>query len=145
MKKVDKLSEREKLVKLFESVGRAKMDRFKEYLNSKPLNESLDELASMTNENPQRPEPEVAPPPAPQVQPEVLPRPTTTPTPAPKPNPFAPSIEPDTEPKAEGVSEEEQTKPIDLLAKKLSDEIAATYNKNKGNIQSSSPETPQQA
>jgi hypothetical protein len=118
-----KLTSQEKLVKLFEGVSRVDMKKFKQYLDSKQV----------LNENPQ-PEPTIAP-----NQPEVLPAPSPVPAtpatkPATRPNPFAPSIEPDADPKA--VAEQEgQGKPIDILAKKLSDEIAATYNKAKGGAQ----------
>lgn len=137
MKKQDKASNREKLVKLFENVSKVDMKKFKEYIDSKPLNENFD-----INENPMQPE--VAPAPTPGIQPQTLPKPAPTTTPSPKPNPFAPSIEPDAEPK--GMAEEaQQGSAIDVLAKKLSDEIAATYNKNKTNVAPQAPAQGDQA
>lgn len=122
------MSSQEKLVKLFENVSRVDMNNFKKYLDTK----------TVLNENPQvqpQREPEVAP-----NQPTTLPSPEVKPTTKPekRPNPFAPSIEPDAEPK--GVAEQEgQQKPIDILAKKLSDEIAATYNQKKSPVTNQQP------
>jgi hypothetical protein len=112
----NKQSTTEKLVKLFENVNKTKMEAFKKYLNENPQLEPITQ--------PAQPEPQVLPMPAPA---------TPATKPATRPNPFAPSIEPDADPKAMAAEGEEAgNSNIDVLANKLSDMIAATYNKAKG-------------
>jgi hypothetical protein len=124
-----------KLVKLFETVSKTDMGKFQKYLDSKQT----------LNENPQL-EP-ITQPSRPEREPQVLPSPATPATkPATKPNPFAPSIQPDADPKgAIGEAGQSAESSIDVLAKKLSDEIAATYNKVKSTPTQQSPQQGQKS
>ena len=104
------ISQKDKLMKLFESVAGIDTTKFKGYVDTKPVDENKPAIA----------EPDVKPITKPDIKPQT------------KPNPFAPSIEPDTRPKGE--MKEEET-PISTLANQLSDEIAKKYNQAKGQRQ----------